>query len=45
MATKSVKAILYQMKLTDEDVGVVVANDGQGIIMIDDFYQLNEKYV
>ena len=33
------------MKLTYESVGVVVPNDGQGLITIDDFYQLNEKYV
>ena len=33
------------MKLTDEDVGVVVANGGQGLITIDDFAQLDEKFV
>ena len=33
------------MKLTDEAVSIVVSNYGQGIIMIDDFSQLNEKYV
>ena len=37
--------MLSIMKLTDETVGVVVANDGQGIIIIDDFSQLNEKSV
>ena len=31
------------MKLTNEAVGFVVANDGQGIIMIDVFAQSNEK--
>ena len=31
------------MKLTDEAVGVVVANNSQGIITIDNFAQLNEK--
>ena len=44
-ATRSVKAMLSIMKLTDESVGVVVANNGQGIITIDDFAQLNEKSV
>ena len=33
------------MNLTDEAVGVIFDNDGQGIITIDDFSQLNEKYV
>ena len=37
MTIRSAKAMLSQMKLTDKSVGVVVANDGQGIIMIDDF--------
>ena len=37
--------VLDLMKLTDEEVGVVVANDGQGLITIDDFAQLNEKSV
>ena len=45
MTTRSVKAMLSQMKLTDEVVGVVVANYGQGLITIGDFSQLNEKYV
>ena len=45
MTTRSVKAMLSRMRLTDEDVGVVVANDGHGLIMIDDFSQLNGKCV
>ena len=45
MTTISAKARLSWMKLTDEDVGVVVANGGQGLITIDDFAQLNEKFV
>ena len=45
MATRSANVMLSQMKLTDEYVGVVVANGGQGLINIDDFAQSNEKYV
>ena len=45
MATRSTKEILYWMKLTDKYVGVVVANDGQGLIKIGDFSQLNNKSV
>ena len=37
--------MLYRMKITEEFIGVVVANDGQGIISVDDFAQLNEKSV
>ena len=37
--------MLSWMKLEDEAVGVVVANDYQGIIMIDNFAQLNDKSV
>ena len=37
--------MLSRMNLKDEAIGVVVANDVQGIIKIDGFYQLNEKYV
>ena len=37
--------MLARTNLTDEAVGAVVANDGQGIIMIDYFSQLNGKYV
>ena len=33
------------MNLIDKAVGVVVTNNGQGIITIDDFAQLNEKSV
>ena len=32
-------------KLIDEADGVVAANNGQGLITIDDFAQLNEKSV
>ena len=45
MDTRAEKAMLSRMNLTDEAVGVVVANDGQGIITIDDLAQLNEKSV
>ena len=45
MAIRSTKAMLYWMKLTDKAVGFVVDNDVQGIIMIDDFTQLNKKSV
>ena len=45
MSTRSAKAMLSIMKLADEAVGIVVANDGQGPITIDDFDQLNEKSV
>ena len=37
--------MLSRMKLIDEAVAVVVANDEQGLIKIDDFSQLNEKSV
>ena len=37
--------MLYRMKMTDEYIGVVVANDGQGITTIDEFPQLSEKSV
>ena len=37
--------MLSRMRLIDEAVGVVVAKYGQGLITIDDFTQLNEKYV
>ena len=45
MASRNTKMIIVKMKLTDEAVCVFFANDGQGIITIDDFAQLNEKYV
>ena len=45
MATRGTKAILLILKLKDEAVGVVVANNGQGLITIDDFAQLYEKSV
>ena len=45
MAIMGANAMLSIMKLTDEAIGVVVAKDGQGIIIIDDFAQLNEKSV
>ena len=37
--------MLSRMNMADEAVGVVVANNGQGLIKIDDFAQLNEKSV
>ena len=40
MSTINAKTMLAQMKLTDEAVGAIVANDGQGLIKI-----LNEKSV
>ena len=45
MATRDLKAMLSWMKLTDEAAGVIVANYGQGLIMIDDILQLSEKSV
>ena len=45
MTTRSAKAMLYRMKLIYEVVGVIVANDGQGIITINYFSQLNGKYL
>ena len=36
-------AMLSIMNLKYEAVGAIVANNGQGIITIDDFTQLNEK--
>ena len=35
--------MIAQIKITDEAVCEIVANDGHGIISIDDFYQLSEK--
>ena len=37
--------MLSRMRLPDEAVAVVAANDGQGLITIDDFAQLNDKSV
>ena len=37
--------MLSIMKLTDEAVAVFISNDGQEIIIMDDFSQLNEKSV
>ena len=45
MASRNTKMIIVKMKLTDEAVCVFFANDGQGIITIDDFSHLNEKSV
>ena len=45
MVTRGAKAMLSRMNLEDEAVGVVVTNNGQGLIKIDDFAQLNEKSV
>ena len=44
-ATKSAKMMSSRMKLTYEAVGVVVANNFQGIITIDDFSKLNDQSV
>ena len=45
MAARGAKAMISIIKLKEEGVGVVVAIDGQGLITIDDFAQLNQKYV
>ena len=45
MATRNEKSILDRMKLIDEYVGAIVSNDVQGIIMIDNFSQLNNESV
>ena len=37
--------MLSWMKLTDEAIGVVIANESQGLTTIDGFSQLNEKFV
>ena len=37
MATRITNAMLSRMKLKDEAIGVIVDNDGQGLIMIDNF--------
>ena len=37
--------MLSRINLIDEAVGIIVTNDGQGIITIDYFAQLNEKSV
>ena len=36
---------MSRMKLTDKAVAVAASNDGQGMIKIDDYSQLNEKSV
>ena len=45
MTTRSAKAVLSRLNLKFEAVFVAVASDGLYLIMIDDLYQLNEKYV
>ena len=35
--------MLYIMNLTDEYVGIILAKNGQGLITVSDFSQLNEK--
>ena len=45
MSTRNAKSMLAQMKLTDKSVGIIISNDGQGLITIDDLSQLNEKSV
>ena len=37
--------MLSRMRLIDKSVGVVVVKDGQGLITIDDFAHLNEKFI
>ena len=39
------KTMLTQIELIYEAVGSVTTNGGQGLIMIDGFYQLDEKSV
>ena len=43
MATRNANTVLAWIKLTDEAVGAIVSNDGQGLIMIDGFSQFHEK--
>ena len=45
MATRVAKVVLSRMKLTDKSFAVVVSNNGQGLITVDDFSQLNDKSV
>ena len=45
MAARSAKAMFSRMMLTYEAFGVVVAKNGQGVIMVDDFTQFNGKSV
>ena len=45
MVTRNTEAVLARMNITGKDVGVVVAYNGQGLITIDDFSQLNNKSV
>ena len=45
IATIIAKTMLSRMKLTDESVWVIIAKKSQGLIMIDDLAQLNEKSV
>ena len=45
MNNRSAKGVLSRSKLMDEAIGVVVANYGKGIITMNYFDQLNEKYV
>ena len=45
MATIGAKVMMSRMNLTEGAVAVFIANNGQGLITIDDFSQLNEKSV
>ena len=45
IATRSAKLMLSWMNLTDEAGCLIISNDGQGLITIDDFSQLNEKFL
>ena len=45
MATIGAKVMMSRMNLIEGAVAVFIANNGQGLITIDDFSQLNEKSV
>ena len=45
MATNCSRVILTKTKLTDKAASVAVANDGQEIILVDDFALLSYKYL
>ena len=45
MAANYAKTVLVQMKLIDEAGSIIIANYGQGLISVDDFAHLKDKYV
>ena len=45
MVNRYSNTMISRLKPTGQADGVVVANDGQGLITIDDSSQLNDKYV